>query len=100
MSGQDMRKILEAIEVNESESIINESKEQVLTEMLNLNALQQMSEAQRLAIVDWLGETYDEWVQEGTTGEDLMIGVDILLEALGREGHFFTEETDELDEGY
>lgn len=82
-----------------AESVKN--KKQILLETINFNAFQQMTEAQQAAVVDWLGTTYDEWIAEDSASHDLVIGVDILLEALGREGHFFTEETveeTELDE--
>ncbi len=57
---------------------------------MNLDILSTMTEDQKIQVREWLGTTYDEMVQEGNTKEDLLIGMDILLECLGREGHFAT----------
>jgi hypothetical protein len=54
--------------------------------MVKPEAIKWMTESQLEAVIDWLGTTYDEDIN-GQASEDLQIGVDIVLEALGREGH-------------
>lgn len=56
---------------------------------MNLNALTEMTEEQRQAVIDWLGPKYDELIGARNT-TDLEVGLDLILESIGREGHFAT----------
>ena len=41
------------------------------------------------AVIAWLGATYDEDLV-GQAPEDLELGIDLILEGLGRKGHYGT----------
>ena len=58
---------------------------------LDLNAFTDITEEQQKQLVEFIGATYDEMVAEtGTYNEELMLGLDKLLQGLRREGHIFT----------
>ncbi len=57
---------------------------------LDLNALQHLTEEQRNQVVQWLHTTHQEWVAEGNTDDDLVSGVETILQLLGAEGYDFT----------
>lgn len=65
--------------------------------VINFNALADISQEQLNELVDYLGPLYDEMQGDLDEAEkcgqekyiDLVMGLDKLLEGLGREGHFF-----------
>ena len=57
---------------------------------MDLNAFVDLSDEGRQHLIDWLDPFHKEMIDEGNVKEELVMGLEQLLQALGAEGYEFT----------
>ena len=57
---------------------------------MDLNAFADLSDEAREHLITWLDPFHEEMVDEGNIKEELVMGLEQLLQALGAEGYDFT----------
>ena len=57
---------------------------------MDLNAFADLSDQTRERLSDWLEPFHEEMIEEGGVSEELVMGLEQLLQALGAEGYEFS----------